>query len=84
MGLNIRNARVEALIAEVAALTGESKTAVVGRAMEERLARFRLVEPSRRAEDLRRFMEEEIWGTIPSELLGGPLMSKEDEEALLG
>ena len=40
MALNIRNAKAEALAADVAELTGESKTQAVTVALEERLARL--------------------------------------------
>lgn len=41
MPLNIKNAEVERLVAEVADLTGESKTEAVRRAMTDRLRRLR-------------------------------------------
>ena len=40
MALNIRNAEAEQLAARIAELTGETKTAVVTRALRERLARL--------------------------------------------
>lgn len=41
MALNIRNPETERLAQEVARLTGETKTAAVRRALEDRLARLR-------------------------------------------
>jgi antitoxin VapB len=41
MALNIRNAETEKLAAEVAKLTGETKTEAVRRALLDRLARLR-------------------------------------------
>jgi len=41
MALNIRNPEAEQLAAEVAALTGETKTEAVARALRERLVRLR-------------------------------------------
>ena len=43
MALNIRNAETEALATALAALTGETKTEAVRRALQERLARTRRV-----------------------------------------
>jgi antitoxin VapB len=41
MALNIRNAKAERLAEELAKLTGETKTAAVTRALEDRLKRLR-------------------------------------------
>ena len=41
MALNIRNAETERLAAEVASMTGESKSEAVRRALEDRLRRLR-------------------------------------------
>lgn len=41
MALNIRNIKAEQLAAELAQLTGESKTEAVTRALEERLSQVR-------------------------------------------
>jgi antitoxin VapB len=48
--LNIKNAEVETLVAEVARLAGESKTEAVRRALEERRARLRLAPTARERE----------------------------------
>jgi len=48
MGLNIKNPEAERLIAELAALEGRSKTAVVTEAVREKIARLR----RRRKDDL--------------------------------
>ena len=41
MALNIRNAETERLVAELAAMAGESKSEAVRRAVEDRLRRLR-------------------------------------------
>ena len=41
MALNIRNAEAEQLAAELARITGETKTAAVAKALQDRLARVR-------------------------------------------
>jgi antitoxin VapB len=84
MALNIKNAEVEQLVAEVAHITGESKTEAVRRALIERRQRlaYRLEgrHPEARA---RRFLETEVWPSIPSAELGRRL-SETEEDAVLG
>lgn len=84
MALNIKNPDVERLAAEIARLTGETKTDAVKRALEERRERlsFQVVARDRRAE-LKRFLENEIWSVVPQDQLGRRL-TREEEEALLG
>jgi len=41
MGLNIKNEETHRLVAELAALTGESKTAAIQKAVSERLERLK-------------------------------------------
>lgn len=84
MPLNIKNAEVERLVAEVAVMANESKTEAVRRALEERKSRlaFRVAGHDRRAR-LRRFLESEVWPTIPEEERGRR-MTREEEETLLG
>jgi len=59
MGLNIKNAKTEKLVKELAALTGESLTAAIENAVQEKLSRERrkglsdrLMEIGRRASAL--------------------------------
>lgn len=84
MALNIKNKDVEALAAELAGLTGESKTQAIKTALEERRARLRY---QRRSQDrerrLIRYLENEIWPLIPKDLLGKPI-AKEEREEILG
>ena len=65
MALNIKNPHVEELAAEIAEITGESKTEAIRRALEERRQRlaFQVVREDR-AEDLRSFLEREVWSVI--------------------
>ena len=84
MALNIKDPETERLAREVAELTGESKTAAVRTALRERRERLELQQPTgRRTEELRRWLEEEVWPSLPPEILGNPL-TKEEEEELLG
>ena len=84
MALNIKNEDVERLLDEVVALTGESKTEAVRRALEERRQRLAL-RSGGRPEEVRlvTFLEEELWPQIPAELMGTRL-SKQEEEEILG
>ncbi len=70
-GLNIKNEKVERLAEELARITGESKTATILRALEERSERLaRVPSGKRRLEQVIDFLEKEIWPTIPPKLLG--------------
>jgi antitoxin VapB len=84
MAVNIKNERVERLLDEVAALTGESKTEAIRRALEERrdrLARSRA--EINHADRLRRVLEREIWPAIPL-VLASKTLTKAEEEQILG
>lgn len=84
MALNIKNPQVEQLIAEVAALSGETKTEAMRRALEERRERLMHYPASPgRATRLRRFLEQEVWPSIPAAMLGRRL-TKAKEEKILG
>lgn len=86
MALTIRDSETEALVAEVARLTGESKTATVRRAVRD--ARDRLAAADRdaataRAARVRRLLEEEIWPQVGADDTQVPL-TKAEREAILG
>jgi len=82
MPLNIKNDEVEHLVAEVARLTGESKTEAVRRAMGERLRRIRLgVDVEVRRDRLVRFLEREVWSRVPE---GTRAPTKAEREDILG
>ena len=84
MPLNIKNPEVERLVREVARLAGESKTEAVRKALEERRERLTLqVSSGNREARLRRFLEQEVWPTVPREELGRRL-SRAEKEAILG
>lgn len=84
MALNIKNADVERLAAEVAGLTGESKTEAIRQALLERRTRLAL----RRGRHGRHAaflaaLERDIWPRIPAQLLGTSI-PKAEREAILG
>lgn len=83
MALNIKNSSVERLAAEVARITGETKTEAIRRALEERKAR--LASRSRvgdRAVRLREFLEREVWPLVPRSERGRRLTRKQEDEIL--
>jgi antitoxin VapB len=84
MPLNIKNAEVERLAAELAKMTGETKTEAIRKALRERRERlsYRIVRRNREAE-LRKFMEGEIWADLPKDILGKRL-SRVEQERILG
>jgi antitoxin VapB len=84
MGLHIKNREVERLAAEVARMTGESKTEAVRRALAERKERLaRGAKSGSRAARMLRVLEEEIWPQIPAVMLGRE-MTKQERETILG
>lgn len=84
MALNIKDKETEALVAEIASLTGETKTGAMRQAARERLERLKLQSgsPRRDAESMRRWLETEIWPLIPDEMRGRKLTKAEREEIL--
>jgi antitoxin VapB len=83
MALNIKDPETERLAAEVAALTGMTKTGAVRYALRQVLEARSGPSVRRREERLTRFLEEEIWPLIPPDQLGRPL-SKAAREEILG
>jgi antitoxin VapB len=84
MALNIKDTETERLAAEIAAITGESKTGAIRTALRERKARLGLQSPAAdRARALRSFLEQEVWPSLPSDLRGRA-PSAEEQDAILG
>ena len=84
MALNIKDRQTERLAAEVAAMTGESKTRAVRVALEERRQRLALrIARHDRGEELRRFLEQEVWPQVPRRVLG-KRVTRREREAILG
>jgi len=82
MALNIKDPETERLAAEVAALTGTTKTGAVRYALRQVLRAQSRPSVRQREELLTRFLEEEIWPLIPADQLGRPLPKAEREEIL--
>lgn len=84
MPLNIKNAEVERLAADVARLAGETKTEAVRRALLERKQRLSVrVDPASRHDRTLRFLEREVWPDVPPDQHGRRL-TREEEDAILG
>ena len=83
MALNIKDPETERLAAEVAALTGQTKTGAVRYALRQVLQAQSRPSVTQREEHLIRFLEEEIWPLIPPDQLGEPV-SKAGREEILG
>jgi len=84
LALNIKNPEVTALVAEIAAMTGETKTEAVRRALAERKARLARTGPTpdRRSKAMR-YLEREVWPAVPDSERGRRLSTAE-EDAILG
>jgi antitoxin VapB len=82
MALNIKDPETERLAAEVAALTGTTKTGAIRYALRQVLQARSAPSATQREEHLTRFLEEEIWPLIPTDQLGKPLPKAQREEIL--
>ncbi len=85
MQLNIKNKDVVGLAAEVAAMTGETKTEAIRRALLERRSRLRRRDQHARGDtaDVLAWLEAEVWSLAPPDRLGRGL-SRAEEDELLG
>ncbi|WP_206795852.1 type II toxin-antitoxin system VapB family antitoxin [Amycolatopsis sp. MtRt-6] len=84
MAMNIKDPETERLAAEVAELTGDTKTGAVREALRLRREQLKKQESAeQRLKRMRRVLEEEIWPLIPPDELGKPI-SKEEWEDILG
>jgi len=83
--MNIKNDKVERLAEELAHMTGETRTAAILRALEERRERIVARGPAgrRRLAQVLAFLENEIWPNVPRKALGRPV-SKKERERILG
>ncbi len=83
MALNIKNAEVELLAAELAQMCQTSKTEAIRVALLERRERTRFEMPGASREDrLRRFLKSKVWPQVP-EAARRP-WTKDEEDAALG
>ena len=82
MALNIKNAEVERLAADVARLTGESKTEAIRRALDERRRRLKGPAIEQRRARVLRFLQKKVWPTLPEGERGRRLTRAEEDEIL--
>lgn len=84
MAVNIKNPEVELLLEEVVAITGETKVEAVRRALVERKARLGVgaSQPDRWQQALR-FLEREVWPSLPEDEIGRRL-TRAEEDLILG
>jgi antitoxin VapB len=81
MALSIKSPEVEKLVEALAAMTGESKTEAVRRALVERRERLSLQQTRREpGSDFLRYLEEEVWPKAPPGQLGRRLSRDEEDE----
>lgn len=83
MALNIKNDAVERLAAEVARLTGESKTEAIRKALEERRRRLKGAPDAERRDAVLAFLKRRVWPQVPKGEIGRAL-TKSEEDAILG
>lgn len=86
MDFNIEDTETEKLAAEVAEMTGVTKTEAVRDALREKKRRLgmRSENEEERRQSLREYLETEIWPHIPNELLDREPRSKKEIEEILG
>ena len=82
MPLNIKNVEVERLAAEVARLTGESKTEAIRRALDERRRRLKGTSAGHRRARVLRFLEKKVWATLPAGEQGRRITHAEEDDIL--
>lgn len=83
MALNIKDEETEKLVAEVAEMTGSTKTGAVREALREKRDRLELRGGGKR-QSMGEWLETEIWPQIPDELLDREPMTKAEREEILG
>jgi antitoxin VapB len=83
MPLNIKNDEVERLAAEVARITGESKTEAIRRALHERRRRLKGASVADRRARVAKLLKTKIWPALPANQRARRL-TRDEEDAILG
>jgi antitoxin VapB len=83
--LNIKNPEVERLAREVARMANETKTEAIRKALEDRKSRLTLRRgrSGDRLQNIKSYLEREVWPQIPSDVRGKK-MTKREREVILG
>jgi antitoxin VapB len=82
MALNLKNDEVERLAADVARMTGESKTEAIRVALQERQQRLKGRTIEQRRDRVLKFLEKKVWATLPEGERGRRLTQAEEDEIL--
>lgn len=82
MALNIKDPETERLAAEVAAMTGESKTGAVRQALRERHDRLLLGRSGDRYQRMVDALERDVWSKLPPGVRGSTITREEEDEIL--
>ena len=82
MALNLKNPEVERLAAEVARITGESKTEAIRRALLERRVRLMAKPVEERRARLLALLKRKVWPGVPKNQMGRRLTRTEEDEIL--
>ncbi len=83
MALTIKNADVERLAAEVAALANETKTEAIRRALEERKQRLALrTGAAGKRPRIENFLQNRVWPLVPAGVIGRRISRREHERIL--
>jgi antitoxin VapB len=83
MDFHIKDTETEKLAAEVAEMTGVTKTEAVREALREKKERLELRSSrEERPRSMQEWLEREIWPRIPEDERGRPLTKKEVEDLL--
>jgi antitoxin VapB len=82
VALNLKNAAVERLAADVARLTGESKTEAIRRALEDRKRRLTGRSVPERRRRVLALLERQVWSDLPPEEKGRRLTRAEEDDLL--
>ncbi len=84
MALNIKDPETEQLAADVASLTGESKTAAIRQALRERRQRLLLARDGRgRGDRMVDVLEARLWPKLAAAVRGAPV-TRAQRDAILG
>lgn len=79
MALNLKNPEVERLAAEVARITGESKTEAIRKALEERRRRLTGRSVAERRQRVLGLLERRVWPTLVPGPGRRPTAAEEDD-----
>ena len=82
MALNLKSEAVERLAAEVARLTGESKTEAIRRALEDRKRRLTGRSVGERRQRVLTLLERVVWPKLPKGERGRRLTRAEEDDIL--